>query len=558
MTRRERIQFICVWVALGILPLFLRPLWEPDEIRYAEIPREMLATGDWMTPTLNFVSYFEKPPLQYWLSAFSMKLFGISDVAARLPLALASFLSMISAYRLAQRLGSIRPLWAAFMAASSLLVFVCNQILILDALFTAWVLIAFLSFTEAVAARYSGQKHLGWELGAYAAMGLALLTKGLAVLVILGGIFSFSILYAIRHRLLLRSVFKTFLNPLGWTFFLLISAPWFIWMEKNHPGHSAFFFIHEHFQRFSSHVHQRQASDYFVLDKLFFLGVLSLGLVPWFSTCVMGFKRGIQVLRRSSGPMGPMWPLQRWLFACTLLSVVFPLFFFTLSGSKLAPYILPCCVPLMALASSLEQEGEEVKSLRRHGFELLFLGFGFCGLAPLLIKNVSALPFLLILGIGFLLLGAWTFKPIYLTSNIWMASLSSLMLLLTFTAQKSVGSEKNNIHLVQKAPQDAAWISVGYNYQVIPWLTQRRVVVVAGEGELAFGRNRLTSGEQRRWFEDDIRALNRVADRLIEEGSSEVWALAARGAWTALDPNSQAKWDIIESNRKILLIRYRA
>ena len=90
MTRRERTYLLVLWFFLGLLPLLVRPLWEPDEGRYAEIPREMLATGDWLTPRLNGVLYFEKPPLQYWLSALSMKLFGLNGAAARLPLALAN------------------------------------------------------------------------------------------------------------------------------------------------------------------------------------------------------------------------------------------------------------------------------------------------------------------------------------------------------------------------------------------------------------------------------------------------------------------------------------
>ncbi|NTV76298.1 MAG: phospholipid carrier-dependent glycosyltransferase, partial [Holophaga sp.] len=84
----------------------MRPLWEPDEARYAEIPREMLASADWLTPRLNQVLYFEKPPLQYWLSAISMKAFGLHAFAARLPLALATLITLWCAWKLATRLGA--------------------------------------------------------------------------------------------------------------------------------------------------------------------------------------------------------------------------------------------------------------------------------------------------------------------------------------------------------------------------------------------------------------------------------------------------------------------
>ncbi|MDE3245463.1 MAG: glycosyltransferase family 39 protein, partial [Acidobacteriota bacterium] len=118
MTRRDRTTYLLLWAILGLLPLFMRPLWEPDEGRYAEIPREMLASGDWLTPRLNGVLYFEKPPLQYWLSAISMKLFGLNAAAARLPLALASLILFWCAWRLARRLGARGPIWAVVMVAT--------------------------------------------------------------------------------------------------------------------------------------------------------------------------------------------------------------------------------------------------------------------------------------------------------------------------------------------------------------------------------------------------------------------------------------------------------
>jgi 4-amino-4-deoxy-L-arabinose transferase-like glycosyltransferase len=157
MTRRERSTLLTLWFFLGLLPLLVRPLWEPDEARYAEIPREMLALGDWLTPRLNYVLYFEKPPLQYWLSAASMRLFGLYPLAARLPLALATLISLWCAWRLARRLGARQPLWAVFMAATAVLAYVCGQILTLDALFAAFHLLAFTCAAEAVAGRYAGR-----------------------------------------------------------------------------------------------------------------------------------------------------------------------------------------------------------------------------------------------------------------------------------------------------------------------------------------------------------------------------------------------------------------
>src|SRR5712691_9221375 len=81
------IVFLYTW-RIGV-----RSLWEPDEPRYAEIGREMLLTGDWVVPRLDFLRYYEKPPLAYWSTAASFVLFGISEGSARLgPLAAALLL----------------------------------------------------------------------------------------------------------------------------------------------------------------------------------------------------------------------------------------------------------------------------------------------------------------------------------------------------------------------------------------------------------------------------------------------------------------------------------
>lgn len=558
MNRKERWQFFLTWLCLGLLPLFLRPLWEPDEARYAEIPREMLALGDWLTPRLNFVLYFEKPPLQYWLSALSMKAFGHNAIAARLPLALATLVSMGAAYLLARRLGARRPMWAAFMVATTILGFISAQVLTLDALFSAFLVASVVIAAEAVTARYEGRGALGWTLGAFGAAALALLTKGLAAPVLLGGVMLASLAFTWRDSRLRNILLRVLFDPFGWLLFLAISVPWFWFVEKANPGHAQFFFIHEHFARFTSDVHARQGSKNPIMDKLYFLGVLLVGLLPWLSASVVGMGRGWRFAWRSKGPMVEGAALHRWTVGFTLMAFAVPFFFFSASGSKLPQYILPVFVPLAALACAMEFEGEEGKALRRHGWELLTLGAIFAFVAPFLLKNPLGFPWVMGLGFGFFLLAFWALRPVGLTSNRWMAALGLLMLLVGLSAKKSLERDKSTYSMIRKAPAEAQWISAGYYFQAIPLQTGRRVVVVGGVGELAFGRDRLPLHERNQWFYEDLKSLNRVARQMqAAEPNRQVWALIARDGWAGLDPEAQGAWDVIDRTRAAYLARLR-
>ena len=558
MTRRERLQFFFTWLFLGLVPLFLRPLWEPDEARYSEIPREMLALGDWLTPRLNYVLYFEKPPLQYWFSAASMKLFGINAVAPRLPLALATLITMGAAFMLARRLGARRPVWAAFMAASSILGFVCGQILTLDALFSAFLVASFVLAVEAVAARYDERSSLEWSLGAFLAVALALLTKGLAAPVLLGGIILASIPFAWSDGKLRRAVLGTLFDPLGWLVFLAVSAPWFWFVEKANPGHAQFFFIHEHFARFTSNVHARQGANNPVFDKLYFVGILLVGLLPWLSSTLFGLKRGWTFIRRRKGPQAEGAALHRWIVAVTLLAFAVPLAFFSVSGSKLPPYILPALVPLLALACAMEREDEEPAALRRHGAELLFLGVLFAFVAPFLLKTPVGLSWVLAVGAGFLLLGFWTLRPKGLTAGRWMAGIIAVLLLLSLAAKQTVEKDKSSAPLIARVPADAQWISVGYYFQNIPYSTGRRVIIMGGTGELAFGKERLSPAERDRWFRENLHDLLPVAQDLRRsEPSRPVWALIDSDAWPKLRPEERGAWEVIDRSRAAYLVRFR-
>ena len=554
MTRRERSSLLLLWFFLGLLPLLVRPLWEPDEARYAEIPREMLATGDWLTPHLNGVLYFEKPPLQYWLSALSMKLFGVSGAAARLPLALASGLMIWAAWRLAKRLGARDPLWAPFMAATGLLAFLVGQLLTLDALFSSFLVAAVAAFVEAVVRRRQSDPSLAWTLLTFVLLAGAMLTKGLAEVILTGGILLFSLLFAWKDADLRRAVIRTAMDPLGWLLYLLLVAPWFWAVNRANPGHAQFFFVHEHFTRFLTHEHARQGSSNWLLDKLYFIGILALGLLPWLSATVMGLKRSWTFLE-GRGPQGQNH-LARWVVGITVLAFLWPLVFFSLSGSKLPPYILPAIVPLAALACTFEREGEQQLALRRLGKELLLLGGVFLLAAGFFRKDLEGLAWLLALGLGFAGLGLWVHRPRGWTGSRLRVAMGGALWLLILVAQAAAGPGKSVLELVRMSPANAQWISFGTYFQGLPFYARTRAVVVAGTGELAYGRDRLPDAA--RWFQEDPAALGAMADRLkAEDPSRPVLLLAKTANWKQLSASEGSRWEEVTRNSAAVVARRR-
>jgi 4-amino-4-deoxy-L-arabinose transferase-like glycosyltransferase len=546
MTRREKLTYLFLWAALGLLPLFLRPLWEPDEARYAEIPREMLASHDWLTPRLNGVLYFEKPPLQYWMSAVSLKLFGQQDWAARLPLALAAAIMLWCAWRLAKRLGARGPIWAAVMAATAILGFIVGQILTLDALFSALTVLTFVAAVEAVVIDMAGGNARPWLLLEFAALALAFLTKGLAAVVLPGGALLFSLFLAQGSPRLRRAILRTLFDPMGWILGLALDAPWFVMVDRANPGHAAFFFVHEHFARFLTHEHARQGSNNPVLDKLYFAGILLVGLLPWLSAALRGLKRG-WTFTRAKGPEPEDGGLHRWLVGATWLFFAWPFVFFSLSGSKLPPYILPVVVPLMALACAFERKGEEPVTLRRAGIELALLGLAFLGygLAAKKLPAGSGI-WVIVLGAAWIAFGAWCVKPLRMSVKMLLGGLAACLLLLTLAAERAAGPNKALKPMIASAPPGAVWITYGVYGQGIPWYTGRRCVVLDGSGELSFGREHLSPEEQERWLPEDRDALIAVATRLVPEGP--VYVLAETRDWEALSPEIRGRFSIVWQN----------
>ena len=307
-----------------------RRLVHPDEGRYAEIPREMAATGDWLTPRLNGIKYFEKPALQYWLTAATYEAFGVRHWTARLWPALAGFLNVLFVGYVGLRLaGPTLGLYSAAALGSCVWFALNAHILTLDAGLTLWMSVGLGALFLAQRASATTRERRGWMWAAWAALALATLSKGL-IGVVLPGAALVAYTLATRDWALWRRLHLVS----GGAIFLAMTAPWFVAVSVKNPEFFDFFFIHEHFTRFLTGEHRREGAWWY------FVPIFVVGILPWlavFFGTVVGMWTGA-----ASDENGFNW--QR--FALVWSAVIF--IFFSASGSKLPSYVLPI-FPALAL-----------------------------------------------------------------------------------------------------------------------------------------------------------------------------------------------------------------
>jgi 4-amino-4-deoxy-L-arabinose transferase-like glycosyltransferase len=322
MLKRSVKLLAVIFALLWFGTLDYRRLVKPDEGRYAEIAREMAVSGDWVTPRLNGLKYFEKPPLQYWATAAAYDAFGENEWTARLWTGLTGFLGILLAGFTARRLfGPTAGLYAAATLASSLLYLAMGHFSSLDMGLAFFLEVAVCGFLLA----QEGKRH--WMLLAWAGLALAVLSKGIVALVLTGGTL---VLYSLLSRD--WSPWRRFDVLRGLPLFLLIAAPWFIAVSNANPEFARFFFIHEHFERFLTTVHHRVAPAWY------FVPILLLGVLPW---TTLALQAAAQAWPRRAMPE---FQARRFLLLWCL--VVFG--FFSISQSKLPSYILPL-FPALAL-----------------------------------------------------------------------------------------------------------------------------------------------------------------------------------------------------------------
>jgi 4-amino-4-deoxy-L-arabinose transferase-like glycosyltransferase len=317
-------------LAMWLLTIQVRPMLDPDEGRYAEIPREMVTTGHWITPRLDGLKYFEKPALQYWATAALYSVVGLSNWSSRLWTVVLGFACLPMIYAWLARLYERRAAVAAVVVLAVSPYFgIIGHLDLLDAGFTFWMCATVFAFTLAQAAPERSASERNWMLLAWALAALAILSKGIVVYVLAGGTL-------IAYSLLERDPrpWRRLHVGLGLPLHLALAVPWFALVSLRNPDFAPYFFIHEHFQRFlTTEAHRVEPWWYFLV-------LLFIGAFPW----LLSLGRASLAAWREPGSALGFKPL-KFLLVFSALTLVF----FSISDSKLATYILPIFPPLAAL-----------------------------------------------------------------------------------------------------------------------------------------------------------------------------------------------------------------
>lgn len=336
-------------VALTLLWLaataWMRPLMLPDEGRYVGVAWEMMRSGDWLTPTLNGLPFFHKPPLFYWITAGSMKLFGLHEWAARAAPLLGALLGAIAPYLFIRRwLGERQARLTLVALLAQPLFLIGGQFANLDMLVAGCITATIVLLAHAALALEHGQPHKAVLASAYAMAAAGVLAKGLIGFVIPGGVVLVWLLWRRRWRVLAALLWWP-----GMVVFALLAAPWFMAMQARFPDFLNYFFVVQHFKRFA------QGGFNNVQPFWFYPAVLVVFSLPW-----LPWLRGL--FMRHAAPDGDRSAITLLLWLWVGLVVLF----FSLPQSKLLGYVLPAVPPLAALmAEGFARWGEPSRRTRR-------------------------------------------------------------------------------------------------------------------------------------------------------------------------------------------------
>ncbi len=313
-----------------IAPLGLRPLITPDEFRYAEIPRAMLTTGNFVSPRLLGVRYFEKPALGYQLTAVSMAIFGDNRFAVRFPQALAAGLTALLIFSFLRRRSGDEntAVFGSLLYLASGFIYGIGTFAVLDSLTTLFttgcLIFYFLAIDEPAL-----KKRIGFFLLSGVSCGLAFQTKGFLAFAVPAATVIPYLIWSKRFKLFYTSPWLVLAAAIA------VAAPWSLLIHLREPYFWKYFFWVEHIQRFFHETSGQHASPFWVL-----LPPLAGGIFPGALTALGAFvilKRRFREILRDD--------LCRILLCWTIL----PFLLFSASTGKLATYVMPCFPPLVML-----------------------------------------------------------------------------------------------------------------------------------------------------------------------------------------------------------------
>ncbi len=335
-------------IAVGLvrlLSLGVYPLADTTEARYGEIARLMVTTGDWITPRISEETpFWGKPPLSFWLTAISFKMFGINEFTARLPSFLLSLAVIAMIWQLATRQKNTTfALAVCLVLASSVLFWISSGAVMTDHCLLAGTTLSMVSFWQSM--HIPGKK--GRTLGYIFFIGLAigLLAKGPIALVLT--------CFPVAAWILIRQNYLDVWEKIPWftgvLLMTVLTLPWYLMAEARTPGFLTYFLVGEHWNRFlvpgwkgdlygSAHSQPRGMIWLYWLICAF----------PWSFIVPLEFCRKI-ILEKA---WKKSFLKDEWTVYLILWSV-FPVLFFTLAGNILPAYVLPGMSAFSLLAAEV-------------------------------------------------------------------------------------------------------------------------------------------------------------------------------------------------------------
>ncbi len=373
LTERQKSWLIlaALWLLLLLLAS-LRPLAVPDEGRYGEVGRWMLISGDWLTPRLNGIPFFHKPPLLYWLDAISLWFFGVNELALRLVPALHAGV-MISALYLGARSISTETIArrAVIMLGTSLSFLIGGQYVNHDMLVATWIGLAIGCFAFAFMAGPKPNANLA-RLG-FLACALGMLSKALISIALPGLVLLIWLIWTRQFKKIWQLPWFS-----GLLIFAAVALPWFVMVQQQYPEFFNYMFVAQQFNRYTAASYNNPQAWWF------YLVVLVLLLFPWVFFALGQVRRVTSTTLTSAIGMDKAWWRLCWVWLLAILA------FFSIPNSKLVGYILPVMPPLALLASLGWQRSMAHRALAKPVFAgLVALNIGIASAVVLMVGDVT-------------------------------------------------------------------------------------------------------------------------------------------------------------------------